>query len=64
MNGIERRCKALADELEHFTWFHSEEDHRLAAGFAGRIREACGCARNGSEVVGHGRRHLCRIQGR
>ena len=31
---------------------------------AHRIREACGCARNGSEVVGHGRRYLRRIQGR
>ena len=38
---------ALADEMELDLWYDSGRDHRLAEGFARRIREACGEAANG-----------------
>ena len=33
---------ALAEEMTERTWYESEADHKLAFGFAHRIREACG----------------------
>lgn len=54
---------ALADELET-EGLNGWAGPVNVGEYARRIREACGGARNGSEVVGHGRRHLRRIQGR
>lgn len=47
MSGIDREALlALADEMTERTWYESEADHKLAFGFARRIREALGEARD------------------
>ena len=41
---------ALADEMSDHTWYETEGDHRIAEGFADRIRVALGAAGGGRRV--------------
>lgn len=45
---------ALAREMGELTWYESERDHRLAEGFARRVREACGEADAAADREGRG----------
>ena len=41
---------ALADEMSDYTWYETEGDHRIAEGFADRIRVALGVTGGGRRV--------------